>query len=157
VAVAKALRRQGRAGNDRRRASHAGGTASLDDRVERRPENQLVRPTRPDDDADRAVFAVMRQERRRDLVDRVRAEVDHQRRPVGGKPAQLLPGRHCRRAPAVAGENDGLGNLGNREFAAERGSCRGKGRHPRREIPADPQLVQSPHLLCAGAVDRHVT
>ncbi len=99
---------------------------------------------------------VVRCERRDDLLDRLRAEVDDERRAVLGEAGEVLALGHLRRAAAVAREDDRLRDAGDRELALERRRRGGEGGHAGRDVPGDVQLVEAAHLLGGGAEDREV-
>src|SRR6201999_1502242 len=90
------------------------------------------------DDGDRAIRAVVRDEFVHDAVDLLDGEVEDEGCLRSAEGREVLPGWHRARAAGDAGQDDGLADLGDCQFAGE-GCCRGgvggySGRHVVRDV-----------------------
>ncbi len=107
-------------------------------------------------DRDRTILAVRRLELFHDITERMDRKMDRQRCARRGEGCEPLAFGHGRGAARHAGEHDALRDLGNGQFAADRGGGGGESGNARRQRVGNAAAFQPAELLGERAENRQV-
>ena len=149
--VGKVLGAQDSANQNQGRATKALGLHQGLDIRQGAADPILIRPTGAMDHSNRAVGAIVRQQFGDDLCQVHHAQVNGHGRAMAGEVGQLLAGGHFRLA-RIAGEDHGLRDGGQGQFAFQQRRTGRRGGDAGDDLKGDRQCPQVADLFTDGAV-----